>query len=357
MASSRKRRKHKKKRVNPAIFIVALLLLLTAAGVVAGVQLRARRQAREAAEIAAAEAEQARLQKEAEEAKRAAEEAAAEAERLAEEARKKQEEMDEAARLLEEQSKAGKIENAKIILGAGAVGATEVNAYSKKRYEEKIITAEDTPEKITKIICIDPGHQAQQITEMEPNAPGSEVMKQGSTSGAYGEASGKNEYEIVLEVGLRLKEELLARGYEVVMTRENHEASISNVQRAQMATAANADLFVRLHCNGVDDPNVQGVLCYMPSEHNPYLTPEVIAGSRKLSALLRDHQCQLTGQMPRDNLEGDDMTGINWATMPVSIIEMGFMSNAEEDMMMASAEGQSQIAIGLANGIDAYFAS
>jgi N-acetylmuramoyl-L-alanine amidase len=49
------------------------------------------------------------------------------------------------------------------------------------------------------------------------------------------------------------------------------------------------------------------------------------------------------------------MTGINWASMPVSIIEMGFMSNREDDLYMASEAGQSAIARGLANGVDAYF--
>ena len=50
------------------------------------------------------------------------------------------------------------------------------------------------------------------------------------------------------------------------------------------------------------------------------------------------------------------MTGINWATMPVSIVEMGFMSNSDEDLFLASDTGQNEIAQGLANGVDAYFA-
>jgi N-acetylmuramoyl-L-alanine amidase len=57
----------------------------------------------------------------------------------------------------------------------------------------------------------------------------------------------------------------------------------------------------------------------------------------------------------RGILDGDDMTGINWAQMPVSIVEMGFMSNREDDLYMASEAGQSAIARGLANGVDAYF--
>ena len=207
-----------------------------------------------------------------------------------------------------------------------------------------------------KVVCIDPGHQLEQILEEEPNGPGSDVMKQGVTSGAYGEASGKNEYEVVLEIGLKLRDILTSKGYTVVMTRETNEVSISNVQRAQIATDANADIFVRIHCNGVDDTTVAGVMCYGPSGANPYLSAELITNSQKLCDLLRDNQCAATGQRPMDNLYQDDMTGINWATMPVSIVEVGFMSNPEEDLYIASEDGENAIATGLANGIDAYFA-
>ena len=55
------------------------------------------------------------------------------------------------------------------------------------------------------------------------------------------------------------------------------------------------------------------------------------------------------------NLYQDDMTGINWATMPVTIVEMGFMSNYDEDMFLTSEDGQDQIVRGLVNGVDEYF--
>ena len=51
------------------------------------------------------------------------------------------------------------------------------------------------------------------------------------------------------------------------------------------------------------------------------------------------------------------MTGINWAKMPVTIVEMGFMSNRSDDLFMASASGQAKIVTGIANGIDQYFNS
>ena len=266
---------------------------------------------------------------------------------------------------------------AEAIKGVGVAGTSTVFSYADAQKNAGIsLSTEDVPQPegtdaaqtpgitITptptplpsKIVCIDPGHQAEEMTDTEPNGPNSTEMKQKVTSGAYGEFSGKNEYEINLEVSLKLRDILVSRGYTVVMTRETHDVTISNVERAQIATAANANIFIRIHCNDVDESEVNGVLCYGPASDNTYLPQEIIENSQRLCEVLRDNQCAVTGQKALNNLYQNDMTGINWASMPVSIVEMGFMSNETEDLFLASEEGQNQIAEGLANGVDAYFA-
>ncbi len=221
-------------------------------------------------------------------------------------------------------------------------------SYSQAKYDElkKHFKA--------KIVCIDPGHQLKGMSQKEPNAPGSSVQKAKVTSGTYGRWSRKNEYEVNLDVALKLKEELLKRGYEVVMTRETHNVSISNVERAQVANNAHADLFIRIHCNGIDSQSANGVLAYVPTAHNRYLGSNIAGKSRTLGQLIVNGQCAATGQDNLGILAGDDMTGINWAKMPVAILEMGFMSNPTEDRRLADGNFQNRIVQGVANGIDQY---
>jgi len=49
------------------------------------------------------------------------------------------------------------------------------------------------------------------------------------------------------------------------------------------------------------------------------------------------------------------MTGINWSRVPVMILEMGFMSNEQDDLAMANPEFQSTMVQGIVNGIEQHF--
>ena len=206
-----------------------------------------------------------------------------------------------------------------------------------------------------KMIAIDAGHQRKGDSSKEPVGPGSSIMKAKVASGTYGKWSGLNEYELTLQVSQKLKTELINRGYQVYMIRENHDVNISNAQRAKNAASAGADLLVRIHANGDNNSSVHGALTMAPSDSNPYLSSSLISSSQKLSDCIVSSLCASTGAQNRGVMTTDSMSGINWSTIPVSIVEMGFMTNRTEDLNMASVSYQQKIAQGIADGIDQYY--
>lgn len=206
-----------------------------------------------------------------------------------------------------------------------------------------------------KIVVIDPGHQAQGDNGQEPIGPGASSTKARVSSGTTGVATGWAEYELNLEVSLRLRDELVERGYTVYMTRESHDVNMSNKERAEFAASKEADILVRIHANGSDDSSVSGALCMAPSSSNSFLPPNLIADSQRLSKSIIDEYIAATGFNDQGVYMTDEMSGINWSTMPVTIVEMGYMTNSQEDENMADQAVQAQIVQGIAQGIDLYF--
>lgn len=201
-----------------------------------------------------------------------------------------------------------------------------------------------------KTICIDPGHCVTNEKQYEQISP-----KSNETKNVFGGGtSGKNQTEekLNLSVGLKLKDALKTEGAEVIMTREVSEIAINNIERAQIGNSA--DCCIRIHADGVDDSSVHGVSVLVPAG-DLLGNPEIIEPSRTLGQLMVDCVSEQTGARNRGVVNRSDLVGFNWSEVPSVLIEMGFMTNPEEDALLESEEYQQKIVQGIVQSIILWF--
>lgn len=204
-----------------------------------------------------------------------------------------------------------------------------------------------------KIIVVDAGHGINSSTKKEPVAPNSSETKRAFVSGTSG--ARQSEEQLNLSVCLKLQKLLESKGAIVHMTRSEHKTDMSNVGRAVFANDLNADISVKIHADGNNNKSVHGVSVLVPG--NKYIKDNVlIEKSRKAGEFILDSFIKETGAANRGIAVRNDMTGFNWSKVPIVLVEMGFMSNPEEDKLMETEDYQSKMVNGIVAGLERYFA-
>ena len=173
-----------------------------------------------------------------------------------------------------------------------------------------------------KTIVLDPGHG-------------------GTDKGATG-ASGTYEKDLTLLTAQRLSDKLIAAGANVYVTRTN-DSYLQLASRVNMARNYNADAFISLHYDSNIDPSVRGMTGYYYHSYQQSLAESIFAST--------------IGQtkMQSRGVRFGDFHVIRENSQKAVLMELGYLSNPAEEMIIKSSGFQENAASGLYDGLARYF--
>jgi len=173
------------------------------------------------------------------------------------------------------------------------------------------------------------------------------VRKIKDGGGAPGEAP------VALAIGLKMRMLLRRDGFRVAMTRTGPTTTLGNVARAGFCNVRHAALMVRIHADGSSNPSSHGIRMLYPALHRGW-TDDIYAASLRAAGMVQRAVIRSTGATDLGLMRRSDLTGFNWANVPVVLVETGFMSNPRESRLLRSNGYQLKVARGLVAGAEAF---
>ena len=164
----------------------------------------------------------------------------------------------------------------------------------------------------------------------------------GSNPGAIA-ASGLEEADVTLDIGLRLGRILKSRGYEVAYSR-TEDVTVSLAERARLANDWGADYFISIHCNSNPNPEANGTSTYCFSLG----TTAAVLAEYVNSALVQAIGTRDLGVLTAN------FAVLRRTRMPAILVETAFLSNPEEAAQLAEPSFREMCALGIADGIDSF---
>ncbi len=181
--------------------------------------------------------------------------------------------------------------------------------------------------KIEKTIVIDPGHGG----EEEPGCVFGNVY----------------EKELDLEIAKKLQAKLEKEYSRVIMTR-TEDVNVYLNERARIANRENADLFISIHQNALEDDDVTSGI---ETWYNPVKDTE----SKILAQNIQENIIKTTNANDLGIKESKGLIVTQKTEMPSCLVETGFLSSTKERQKLANDEYQDKIVEGIYNGIKSYF--
>ena len=205
------------------------------------------------------------------------------------------------------------------------------------------------------VIVIDAGHQLREDIGKEAVGPGSSDEVQKMDVGHVGVNTSQQEYDVTLNVALKLRAELESRGYTVYLTRSSNAVAISNKERADVANNLYADAYISLHTGFSEDASVHGLGAICQTADNSYIA-DLYSDNKALCTTILNELVKTTENKNQGIRENDKLAGINWCQVPVAMLEVGYLSNENDDRLLSGQQYHEKLAKGIANGLDAFFA-
>lgn len=228
--------------------------------------------------------------------------------------------------------------------------------------------------KVSHVVFIDPARQITEDMSLEPMSPDVEApallangqyatptsaqmagMKSKMSTGAMGVSTGSFEYDVTLSIANYLNAELVKRGYTVYMSRTANNVDISNAKRAQMANAYGAEIYIKIETPAASEATATGMLGFITTSTNSH-TGFMYQKNYELCYDILKTSCEETGAKRMGIYETDELTVLNYCDMPATVMDVGFLSNEQDDLALGTEDYKKKIAVGMAKGIDLYFA-
>ena len=178
----------------------------------------------------------------------------------------------------------------------------------------------------------------------------------GNDAGAIG-PTGVMEKTVTLNVARELRKLLEAEGAQVIMTREGDTtvsakgAKASDIEelgaRCEVANRVGADIFISIHADSFTRPEARGTTGY-------YYSKSTSGRGQKLADCIRRNLVEQLGT-PSRGTQPCNFYVVKHTDMPATLIELGFISNKEEEQLLNSKEGVQKAAQGILDGIEDYF--